>query len=290
MNPIATVLPECWGELSEAATAALPLDGLEPGTYAREHATFEARSNQRALIADWLARRLAGNVADPLSVLSVGCGDGSLDAVVAQRLVSDPPSDRRVRWVGVEPFSGSAQQFEQRLRAIDSGAMTSDVHVARFADVELDETFDVAAFVHSMYYVRDVSEAVDKAARLVGERGEVLVLSAPRGDLNRLAGLLAPPLEGHDQWFSDDVRAALEAAGSTFSMVETLDAVVDLTEADDDVLDFTVQACLTPSLRPLVRRYLAEVSLVPGRSVVAHPVDAYVIRGGVARSRAADLP
>jgi hypothetical protein len=105
----------------------------------------------------------------------------------------------------------------------------------------------------------------------------VLVLSAPRGELNLLAGLLAPSLEGHHQWFSDDVRAALVSGDLPFDEVGTIDAVVDLTDADDDVLDFTVQARLTPPLRQLVRQYLAEVSLIPGRSVIAHPVDAYAV-------------
>ena len=99
-----------------------------------------------------------------------------------------------------------------------------------------------------------------------------------------MASLLAPSLEGHDQWFSDDVRTALESGALPFAEVGRIDAVVDLTDADDDVLDFTVQARLTPPLRELVRDYLAGVSLVPGRSVVSHPVDAYAVPGRTGRA------
>jgi len=263
--------------LCQAVALAPPLGGLEADAYARGHAAFESRSNQRGLIADWLVQRLTGVASDSLAVLSVGCGDGDLDAVVAERLVADSSLKHSVRYVGVEPFEGSANRFSQRMHAIEGSEFSASVHVSPFEDAHLDETFDVVTFVHSMYYVPDVLGAVEKAARHVRDGGEVLVLSAPRGELNRLAGLLAPPMEGHDQWFSDDVHKALVDGDLAFSMPATIDAVVDLTAAEDDVLDFTVQARLTDSVRDLVRRYLADVSLIPGRSVVAHPVDVYVL-------------
>jgi hypothetical protein len=44
-------------ELRVATASSLPLNGLAPRTYARDHATFEALSSQRGLIADcsWTA-------------------------------------------------------------------------------------------------------------------------------------------------------------------------------------------------------------------------------------------
>lgn len=277
MNPIGTSSVDHFDALTQAVSNAPPLSGLDPDAYARGHAAFERRSSQRGLIADWLVERLTGAGSDSLAVLSVGCGDGDLDAVVAERLVADPSRKERVRYVGVEPFEGSSSRFSQRMGAIDAAEFSTRVHVSHFDEAQLDETFDAVTFVHSMYYVPDVLGAVEKAARHLRNGGEVLVLSAPRGELNRLAGLLAPSMQGHDQWFSDDVHKALVNGDLAFTMPGTIDAVVDLTDADDDVLDFTVQAGLTASVRELVRRYLAEVSLVPGRSVVAHPVDVYAL-------------
>jgi hypothetical protein len=48
-------------ELRVATASSLPLNGLAPRTYARDHATFEALSNQRGLIADWLVDRLSSS-------------------------------------------------------------------------------------------------------------------------------------------------------------------------------------------------------------------------------------
>ena len=183
-----------------------------------------------------------------------------------------------LRYVGVEPFEVSAALFHDRMSRVDSDRLSFEAVVAPFAETSLDETFDVVTFVHSMYYVPDVAEAVHAALGLLRPGGRAIVLSAPRGALNLLAGLLAPPIEGHPQWFGDDVHDALVSSGLDVTVPSPIEALVDLTDASDDVLDFTVQARLTPDLRRLVRRYLADVSLVDGRSELAHPVDAYVVR------------
>jgi len=263
--------------LRTAVMSSRPLDGLIPDTYARDHEAFEALSNQRALIADWLVDRLDSRGGSSLSILSVGCGDGALDTMIAERMLAGDPDGPTLRYVGVEPLAASAGRFRERLGSIESDRLSFDAVVAAFAETCLDETFDVVMFVHSMYYVPDVAEAAHAASALLGPGGETIVLSAPRGALNLLAGLLAPTIEGHRQWFSDDVLEALVGSVAEVRFPASIQAVVDLTEATDDVLDFTVQARLTPELRLLVRRYLAAVSLVAGRSEVAHPVDAYVV-------------
>lgn len=266
-------------ELSEAMASSRPLDGLAPYAYARDHAAFEALSNQRGLIADWLVHRLGPSLTAPLSILAVGCGDGSLDAVVAERLLAGDSDGCALRYVGVEPFAASAGHFRQRMGRIDTTRLSFDTVVAPFAKTDLDEIFDVVTFVHSIYYLPDVAEAARAAGALLRPGGEAIVLSAPRGELNLLAGLLAPAIEGHRQWFSDDVLDALTGSDLALDVPTAIEAEVDLTDATDQVLDFAVQAKLTPDLRHLVRRYLADVSLVAGRSVVAHPVDVHVVRG-----------
>ncbi len=87
--------------------------------------------------------------------------------------------------------------------------------------------------------------------------------------------MLAPPLDGHHRWFSDDVSAGLEEAGLHSVETDVIVASVDLNDASDDVLDFTVQGRLTDDLAPLVRAYLRAVALPGDALVVGHPVDVY---------------
>ncbi|MGJ9422309.1 class I SAM-dependent methyltransferase [Aeromicrobium sp. CF3.5] len=259
------------------------LPDLAPDAYARGHAAFEARSDQRSLIGDHLAARLANRDTGPVAVLSVGCGDGSLDAPLAAALVDVLPA-RPIRYVGIDPFIGSTTAFATALADLGRPGLSAEVHTTSFADAPVSGLFDVLTFVHSMYYVPEVGSALRAAHALLKPGGELLVLSAPRGALNQLVDVLAPPVEGHQQWFSEEIAAAFADAGLQTEETVTLDALLDLEAASDEVLDFTVQARLTPALRSLVRDYLDAVSVLhptSGVPHVPHPVDVYRVRRAV---------
>ena len=79
-----------------AGRPALP--PLSPAAYARAHATYEAHSDQRALLAAWLDDALTARLAGPgpRSVLSIGPGDGSVDAPLARSVAA---RGGPLRWV-----------------------------------------------------------------------------------------------------------------------------------------------------------------------------------------------
>jgi SAM-dependent methyltransferase len=276
---------ELLADLRAERLGAPPLPALDSETYARGHAAFEARSDQRRLIAEHLAACLAGrgggDVQAPVSVLSVGCGDGTLDRVLAAGLLDDAGPGRPVRYVGVDPHRSGTEAFAAALGGLDSPDLVVDTSATTWAGTEVVGPFDVVTFVHSMYYVPDVADAVRQACALLRPGGDLLVLSGPRGAMNALVDVCAPPVEGHRQWFSDDVAAGIAAAsGPTYDVapVETLEALLSLESPTADVLDFTVQARLTPSARALVLTYLDAVSVphpVAGDPRVPHPVDVH---------------
>ena len=263
-----------------------PLLALESDTYARDHAAFEARSNQRLLISDHLTRYLHGLGDGPLSVLAVGCGDGSLDVPLARGLLSRGLMNRPVRYVGVDPYVSGTSKFATAMAALDEPFLTVETHPTSWAAARPAGPFDLITFVHSMYYVPDVAEAVLKAFPLLQPGGELLILSGPRGEMNTLVDICAPALEGHRQWFSEDVAAGIASAGKQIRIdvapMTTLQALLDPEPATADVLDFTVQAQLTSHASSLVRDYLHAVSVpdpVTGEPRVPHPVDVHrVIR------------
>ncbi len=260
-------------DVRTAVAQGAALRGLDPRGYALGHASFETRSDQRQLIQDHLQDRLRPRAAGPVSVLSVGCGDGAVDVVVAETLLDGPGE---VRYVGVEPYTGSAGAFVEQMAALGPD-LDARVHVTTLDTAPLtEETFDVVLFVHSMYYVPDVAATLRASYQRLRPGGELIVLSAPRGVLNRLAATVAPPVDGHPQWFSEEVMAGFTAAGVRLDTSESLDAVLDLTGADDEVLDFTTQARLTPEVRAAALAYLGAVALpapTPGALLLPHPVD-----------------
>ncbi len=261
--------------VADAAAAHLPLPELDPATYARSHAVFEARSDQRALVSRWLGERLSPRAGRTVRVLSVGCGDGTLDAVLAAGLTG---AGVAVTFDGIEPFAGSADRWEQAMSTLPGVTSrvtrgTLDEHVARHTD---DAPYDVVLAVHSLYYVADLPGALATAYDLVAPGGELVVLHAPRAALNALVTQLAPRASGHPQWFSETVLEALAGLGEPVQH-HRLQARLDLAGADGDVLDFAVQARLPGPLREVVREHLRDLRLPGTEFEVPHPVDAFVV-------------
>jgi len=285
MRALGTVSPAL-AALHRALRAAGPLPALDPVTYAEAHAAFEACSDQRGLLTSWLRRRLGSlaATAQPVSVLSVGCGDGAVDAPLADLLTRDP--ERRVRYAGIDPFPGSTTAWAARMAGLGRPGLAAAAVTATFdGAVEEPAAYDVVMFVHSLYYVPDVGAALARAARQLAPGGELLVLHAPRTGLNELTALLAPVVSGAPpQWWAETTALAVAASGlraepGTLSGRLNLGRCLDPDDAvGRAVLDFTVQARLTDALRPLVLDRLRELALPGPGLLVEHPLSTWVMR------------
>lgn len=264
-------------------TPALP--ALSGERYALTHAAYEGASDQRPRLKEWLARELPPLLAgiDPVRVIGVGVGDGTVDAVLAAALAVD---GRRVHYTGVEPHPASAVGFAGRLAALGATALTPTVVIGDFADHDAGAPADLVHFVHSLYYVEDLSAALDHALALVRPGGLLVAATAPLEPLCVLTELLCP-WDGHRPWFAEDVRAELDMRGLDVR-AETLVGHLDMRDALRDplgrgeaVLDFLVGArtsAMEPRVRAEVLNYLRDISLpgIPG--VLPHPLDLTVAR------------
>ena len=274
MHPAPTLRPTADDDLRIAAAIHGPLEPLDPAEYAAGHAAFEARSDQRAHLTDWLVRRVSRRSVSPVRVLSIGCGDGSVDVAVAAALAG---AGAAVEYLGVEPHPASARTFVTRLAAV-AGVRASTLQLP-FARVSPAGLFDIVLAVHSLYYVADLAGTLRRARALLAPGGELIVLHAPLEPLNGLVRLLAP---GRLQAFSDEVLAELVAQGQ-HPGISRIDSNLDLTtsgspESDRQLLAFTVQARLTPALERSVRAALRERALPGPGLVLDHPVDAITLR------------
>lgn len=277
-----TSLPD---PLRAAVAAAPDLPALTAEHYARTHAAYEAASDQRARLQAWLVRELAPQLAgaDPVRVLGVGVGDGSVDAPLAAALAA---GGRRVHYTGVEPHPASAVGFVARLAAVAADALVPAVVIGDFADLDPGHPVDLVHFVHSLYYVDDLGAALDHALAVVRPGGLLVAATAPVEPLCALTELLSPSA-GHRPWFAEDVRAELDSRGLD-AREERLDALLDVRDVLADplgrgsaVLDFLVGAG-TAAMDPDVRRHVLAhlAALVDPRhpGSVPHPLDIAVVR------------
>ena len=264
-------------------TPALP--PLSGERYALTHAAYEAASDQRPRLEEWLARDLPPLLVgiDPVRVVGVGVGDGTVDAVLASALAAD---GRGVHYTGVEPHAASAVGFAGRLAALDATALIPTVVIGDFADHDAGAPADLVHFVHSLYYVDDLSAALDHALTLVRPGGLIVAATAPLEPLCVLTELLCP-WPGHRPSFAEDVRAELDVRGlqvrteTLLGHLDARDVLSDPLGRGEAVFDFLVgarTAAMSPEVRERVLDYLRGISVPGSPGVLPHPLDMTVAR------------
>ncbi len=275
--------------LLERLAEAVDLDGgvrgLSPERYATTHAAFEAASDQRGKVTAWLIDEvppLVQRVTDrPVAVLGVGVGDGSVDGPLAARLSAD---ERAVDYHGVEPHAPSLDAFAARLDGLGRPRLRVTTSTSEFGSFTERGPYDIVHFVHSLYYVADVGEAIDHAMGLLRPGGSLIALTSPHEPLSVLASLLAPQTT-HPQWFAETIGAAFAERHLSVTTT-TIDGRLDLASLRADpgglgeqVLDFLIQARstdLSPEVRALVDAHLDDIALTDGALLVPHPLIAMV--------------
>ncbi|GAB7068189.1 hypothetical protein H7J06_17980 [Mycobacterium hodleri] len=278
-------LPVPLAGLRERVLEQPALPALTRERYARTHARYEAASDQRRRLQEWLVGELPPLLVDcePVRVVGVGVGDGSVDAPLAAALAT---GGRRVRYTGVEPHAASAAGFAERMNSLGLQRLVPTVVIGDFADHDAGHPADLVHFVHSLYYVANLSAALDHGLSLLRSGGLLLAAVAPLEPLCVLTEMLCP-WAGRTPWFAEDVHADLERRGlsvATETIVGRLDvrdALSDPLGRGEDVLDFLIGArsrALTPSARERLLDYLRDVSLPGHPGVVPHPVDVIMAR------------
>ncbi|QNG38327.1 class I SAM-dependent methyltransferase [Geodermatophilaceae bacterium NBWT11] len=258
---------------------------LDMAGYARAHATYEAHSDQRALLTESLAATLDALLPGPAprTVLSIGPGDGSVDAPLATGLA---PGRGPVRWIAAEPAAVGTRAQERVGAALAGSGGSAVLHPGTFqtlGETVGDDVADVVLAVHSLYYVPDLGEALTAARRRLAPGGALLVALAPLEDLCLLTTTVDA---ASHRWWSADLLAALPEAGLT-AQVTRVAGRLDVTDCSDptsadgaDVLDFLVGAdcsdLAVPARAALLDALDAITTTEGDRRYAPHPVDVVV--------------
>lgn len=261
---------------------------MDEARFLETHGIYEGRSDQRQRIIGWFGEQIAPSrrLDAPFRVLSVGCGSGALDLPIATRFAS-LGSD--LHYVGVNPNRVECETFERLFgQAALPGARVEAVP-ATFEAFEASASFELIHFVHSLYYMPDPAEALEKARKLLAPRGRLVVFHAPCEALNRLAARFWDKEFSRPTLFAEDFAGLLDRWGWSYER-ERVDAAVEVTpllDGDPEIglalRDFIVQhdsRHLPPSVQEIVDRYLRLVAVPdPGGMRIPHPVDVFVIDG-----------
>ena len=285
--PIAAPRAEVLARLDRALADIDELVPLDEQRFLDTHAVYEGRSDQQLRIIEWFAESLApATSGGAFRVLSVGCGSGLLDFPVAARMAEQTGD---LHYVGIDPNATQCAAFERRFDDARLAGVRIDVMAGSFEDLEVARDFDVAHFVHCLYYMPDPMSALARARDLLAPGGRLVVFQAPCEELNDLATRFYDKQYARPTLFAEELASALDARGWRYERGR-IDARVDVTpfiDGDPEVglalRDFILQVNserLPVAVNALVDVYLRIVAVHrDDRSHIAHPVDYFIIDG-----------
>ncbi|MEO0479785.1 MAG: methyltransferase domain-containing protein [Planctomycetota bacterium] len=283
--------PERSGSLLERLDSEfsdIELRPLEGQRFLESHAVFEARSNQRRRILAWFRDRIPSLVArrSSFGALSVGCGAGPLDIPIAKWIAEC--TDKLV-YAGVNPNGVECEEFAKAFANQRIGDAELEITATTFEEFDATRSFELVHFVHSLYYMDDAAEALERARRMVAPGGHLVVIHAPEEELNDLASRFYARLYGRQSLFAADVRDTLDRSGCKYEQAR-IEAEIDVTaffNGDAEIglalRDFILQVEsdeLPRQVQEVVERHLRSIaSERDGRWAIPHPVEVFVVEG-----------
>jgi ubiquinone/menaquinone biosynthesis C-methylase UbiE len=153
----------------------------------------------------------------PKRVLSIGCGDGAHELIIA-----------RHRWAEhVDAFDASAAGIEIAKKAVEDEGLNASFTLGTFESFissPVTQVYDLVMFIGSLHHVRELEPMLDKVKRTLTADGLLMIneyvgpcyniYDAARIDImNRLLSSLAPEftLTPTSQWTNLEIEAVLSA-------------------------------------------------------------------------------
>jgi SAM-dependent methyltransferase len=177
-------------------------------------------------------------------------------------------------------------RFAAKLEALDRPGLCAAASVCNFAEYEGAGDRDLVHFIHSLYYVDELGDALDHALQLVRPSGWLVALMSPRPPLNEVAAALSER-GGFPQWYAESLEAQLTSRGLS-AMRVMIDAVLDIgamyaapERIGELLFDFLAQVRtreLSAATRDAILDYLHEIADPDHPTRVPHPVTAVMLR------------
>jgi histamine N-methyltransferase len=222
--------------------------------------------------------------ADPLSLLSVGCGSGILDNPLLEALSG---LGRRIVYTAIDPNAVACSRFRGNFGLLEMPNVRLEVRQETVESISCDQKFDIIHAVHSLYYFDDPAATIKRLLVRMRLGGKLLILQAPKAELNRLADCFWFHNQDVDIWFSERLETYLQEVDLAYKKTR-IHGRVDVSRCFEAecahgamMLDFITQVnCrkLKQAAREQILGYLTAVAERDGDRVwVKHPVDAFVI-------------
>jgi SAM-dependent methyltransferase len=119
----------------------------------------------------------SGTSSEPFRILSIGCGEGTFDAIILQAMISKYP-DITLDYMGIDIDEDTCQKAREELSALKK---TSDKIEIRILKMDMNsltseiQSCDLILAMHSLYYAADLRKVLTDVQSLLKTNGKFFV-------------------------------------------------------------------------------------------------------------------
>ena len=228
----------------------------EDPNYAQQFKAFRGMTDEINIQSDVVSRHLlealvAHSPGRKFQVLSVGCGDGTMDNMILTKVLASCPT-ALVSYTGLDINPQFCAESEERLQHLP---VAKNVICENFETVDASklETYDFIYLVHVHYYFQQLKSAFSKIKQLLNSEGRCVVIAAPHNLRTNLITHLWRHEGRHNLRTMDDAVKVLQDIGIPYQ-IQDVCTKVDLSSCFKDgwsskvsrfVLDFLCGTDLT---------------------------------------------
>ena len=194
---------------------------LDPN-YAQQFKAFRGMTDQPEVQSDVVSRHLlkaleSHSPGRELKVLSVGCGDGTMDNMILTKVLASCPT-ALISYTGLDINPQFCAESEERLQHLP---VAKNVICESFETVDASklETYDFIYLVHVHYHFQQLKSAFVKITQLLNSEGRCVLIAAPPRSLQ--INLMAQFWRNEDKYYlrtMDDAVKVLEDIGIPYQL------------------------------------------------------------------------
>lgn len=267
---------------------------LSPEAYAHCFLTFRRYSTEWLGMLAWCEQRLAEWLppGPRLSAMSVGAGNGDFDWRLLPLLQGHAPD---LDYVFVEPSRAMCGRLRERMAREPLPGVRFGLENACFEACRLQDTYDLVLLTHCLYYIPDRAAAIERAARLAGDSGWVLIFHQTLLGIDQVQRRFIKRVKGSDrEMFTsrgiEDILIRLDIPHrreDIDSHIEVSECLRPGSEPGEALLSFFLECdtrAIDPVLKQEIRDYLRELAVPDqGRMLLRHPVAVFLLSRGMGR-------
>jgi SAM-dependent methyltransferase len=248
----------------------LNLIELKGQNYLECHEVYCHSTNQQAKMLDamFIYFEKTFENRSSYSILSVGCGSGSFEVPLLEKLLA---KNQKIHFVGIDSNKEQTLATQQKLDRLarENGNFSFEIFHEDFNSCSFKQCFDAILCIHVLYYCSNLESTLSKIRNILDSDSKLVVMNAPLEDMAIPYFCISNNLWGTVPWYSQEIEETFDICRIPYSK-QAISASLDISTCFDSqlkrgkqLLDFILGVdteYFSASQKQMFLDYLREIS------------------------------